>query len=241
MRRHLTLFILGTPPAEPPILELMSPGGFEDETIQFYVFAKLVDGTTPPGLFVTVDGFPSQTIFSRGDFENSRLAVQSKHFGHINATFPEDFAGNISLSARAEHTAGNTTVFRTGDFKIIIMPVFDWFDLTANAGCYDESVKSGLINLEVTAKLGDKDNSEVVSLTVEIPPIYSLRKGRMVSEGIYELNLTDISAPLTITLTSDNSFVPFNVKVSAMVTDTARPDISLMRSVETMASLCKGL
>lgn len=235
------MFVSGKPPAEPPILELMSPGGFEDQTIPFYVLAKLVDGTIPPNLFITVDGFPRQTSFSRGDFADSRLTVQSKDFGHINATFPRDFAGNVTLSVRAVHVTGNTTLSRTGDFKIIITPVIDWFDLTANASCYDMSVNPGLIDLKVTATLGDKDNSEDVSFTVEVPQIYSLGQGRLVTEGKYILNQTDIASPLTIAVLSNNSFVPFNVSITAEVTDIARPDISLVRSVGTMANVCKGM
>ena len=135
---------------------------------------------------------------------------------------------------------GSTTVSRTGDFKIVIIPVFDWFELTASAGCYDENTNSDLIELDIGVTLGDKDNSETFSVTVKVPSLYNLSQGRSISDGLFLLNEIDISTTLTIILPDNNTFAPFTVQVTAEVTDVVKPGISLAQSVDTSVELCRG-
>ena len=217
----------------------MSSGGLEDEPVPFYVLAKLVDGSTPESLTVTLDGFPSGTTFSHGEFANSQLTIQSTDFGFINASFPEDFAGNVGISARAVHVTGSTDVSRTGDFKIEIIPVFDWFQLTAIAGCYDQNA-SDILELDIKVELGDIDNSETFTVSIKISSSYSLSRGQPITDGLYVLNQTDIDTTLTIILPDNSTFVPFTAAVTVTVTDIAKPGISITRSVETVVELCQG-
>ena len=218
----------------------MSPGGVEDEPVPFYVLAKLVDGSSPASLSVTLGGFPSGTTFSRGQFANSQLTVQSTDFGNINASFPEDFAGEVAISARAVHMAGNADVYRTGDFKIVIVPVFDWFHFTASTGCFDKNATSDTIELDIKVELGDKDNSETFTVSIKLPSSYSLSRGQAISDGLYVLNQTDIDTRLAIMLPNNDTFVPFTVEVTVAVTDIAKPDISLTKSKNTIIDFCQG-
>ena len=236
-------YISDTPPVEPPILELMSPGGYEDEVIQLYALAKLFDGTSPENLFIELEGFPTGTTFSKGHLEDSILTVQSRDFGNIDTTFPDDFAANVSLSARAIYMGGNINVSRSGNIKIVVTPIFDHFSLSAIAGCYDDASYFGGIPINVTAAVGDKDQSETMTITVELPRSYTLGQGQRVSDGIYmySFNQTEIQSSMTVMMPSNHTFVPFNIKIMATVTEKLQPGLSVTKAVETMVKHCSGL
>ena len=218
----------------------MSPGGFEDEDIQLYVLAKLVDGTTPDSLSVTMDGFPNGTTFNKGSLENSQLTVQSSDFGNINASFPRDVAENVSLSARALYSGENIQVSRSGSIKIVIIPVTDNFSLSVTADCYDDRSNFYELKFRVLVTTSDKDLSETVSITVELPRTYKLGQGQFLSNGKYILTQTEVLSTLTIIFPSNHTFIPFDIKVTAAVSDIAQPDVFMRTSMDTTVKLCQG-
>lgn len=231
------MLVLDIQPIEPPILEMTSVGGYANEGVQLHVTAKLAHGNSTDNLIVEVKGFPNETTFNKGEFDNSVLLVQPKDFGSINVTFPRDFTENVRLTARAIYTRGNNTYIRTGALRMAISP----FDLSVSVDCLDRAMKSREIDMNITTKLGATVKTDVIYLTIIIPSGYSLNEGQKVSDGNFIFNQTEETASLKIIIPRSQSLTMFNVRVKAGVNKNHLPGAFVTKYADTRVLLCKGL
>ena len=227
------MLVLDIQPTEPPILEMTSVGGYANKVVQLHVAAKLAHGNSTDNLIVEVKGFPNETTFNKGEFDNSVLLVQPKDFGSINVTFPRDFTENVRLTARAIYTRGNNTYIRTGTLRMALS--------SFNVSVYVDCLKSRKLNMNITTTFGAAVKTDVIYLTITIPSGYSLNEGQRVSDGNFIFNQTEETASLKIIIPRTQSLTMFNVRVKAEVNKNHLPGAFVTKYADTRVLLCKGL
>ena len=210
-----------TPQNEPPILEISSLGGIEDNPVSVQISASLPDpDSSPEGLIIRIMNVPLGTTFTKGSSDGDAWVFTQAEFGDTEVNLPQDFSGDVFLEAMALHSGTS----RAGSLRFYVQPVADPPQLHV-MGCYDPQIQK--INLSINSSVIDVTGSENLTVFIYASKNFTLSVGQMSEDGGYILISQDLP---NIELDYGNTFEPFSVFVSAVSTERMNGDTAFINT-----------
>lgn len=231
------MFVLASPPAEPPVLELRSTNGTVNEAIELTIAARNVSGTLDQ-LSITISGFPNDTKLSRGTVQaDGSVFLASTEFGNINMS--TSVAGIHTVIVTVTQDFGNNAVItRTGKLIVTVKPKppsihVDMF------GCYSGSnnfvLYSWSLSVEkVPGVSGNESNTNAAVQDVYmLLPSWVHMTDTKSADDMYKLNTSMTQGTLELTKT----FEPFNLTILIQV-DEAVYDKATIQYLFVINQIC---
>ena len=176
-----------TPPLEPPVLEMYTPGGQEDYPVLVTVSAKLPGMNEPhEELIIQIKNLPEGSTFDKGTVSNNSWVFNSSDFGEVHLFLPDGFSGSVQL----EGTAVYLEASKQGSLQFHVEPIADPPDLAVEPVCY--TPPNDGITLTIQSSLLDNDGSETLSLILQVPDDYDIPVGEKKSSGIFIVDYSDL-------------------------------------------------
>ena len=220
--------LVGSPPMEPPILQLSSPGGIEGIPIIITLSASIPgdnESTIVDDLVIHITHFPEGSTFNRGKYNGKSWEINSTEFGEVELTLPPFFSGSVVLSI----LASNGQVSREGTLAFAVEAVANPTTLVVGETCYNQGLDH--VNISISSALIDQDGSECLQVVIaNVPDSATLSVGQRMENGEYMALPRDFQE---VSIELSEEFEPFNITVSALSIeklnfDTAYTNVSLL-------------
>ena len=223
------------PPVEPPVLEIFSRGGEENQPIIVYISAEEVEGNTT---LIYVENFPLNTTFSKGVMAGTRWVFHPQEFGEVEIVLPEGYTGNVTLKTHAVTTKGGENASRVGILAFTVLPVVSAPSIRLKDSmsvCYDRGNASNMIGIDF--EILTDENPDNVKIEISgIPEGYNLTNGNKTGNNSYLLTKKNLSG-LSIEFFGD--FVPFDFLVTAINTE-EESGIAAYTTLNVEVKECEG-
>ncbi|MFC1457023.1 hypothetical protein ACETIH_09890, partial [Microvirga arabica] len=208
-----------TAEADAPQVSARDATGQEDSPIPLDLSAALTDADGSEVLSVSVLNVPPGALLSHGTRQaDGSWSVSIADLAHLTLTPPHDFSGAIDLILRAtaRETSNGSTATTELPFQVRVTDASDTPLLTTRDS---SGLEDTAIPLDVSTRLTDEDESEVLSISIfGVPADASLSHGARQTDGSWLLapsDLDDLSLrppehfsgtiPLTVEATSRSS------------------------------------
>jgi hypothetical protein len=211
-----SIFNAGPPPGPPPIVEIATASGIEDNTIALTISVSPSEGGDV--VAVQLRGVPGGAVLSAGtNLGGGVWSIDVADLEGLTITPAANSAAPITLIVHAvETTPGGLIGVTDAVLPITIVAVADMPGLSTAAASGNED---SAIALPIVATLGDTDGSEVLTITVSgVPTGALLNHGTNLGGGVWTVNGAQLPG-LAITPAA-NSDADFTLTVTATATDT---------------------
>jgi Ca2+-binding RTX toxin-like protein len=204
--------------ADAPSVAAGDVTGAEDAAIALDLSAALADTDGSETLTLTVSGMPEGAVLSAGtDNGDGTWTLTPDQLAGLTLTPAGDFGGSFDLSVTATATEddGDVATSAATAFTVTVAGVADTPDLAATDA---SGAEDGAIALNISAALGDADQSETLSVVISgVPDGAALSAGTDNGDGTWTLTAADLSG-LTLTPPA-NSDADFQLSVTATATE----------------------